>query len=385
MSTPLYPIVGSYDGPRITVDDYLKDPLRIPALVLDIMANEFIIETVLRNAGANQSGAVRYEKSVPLYANSDTNIRAEFAEVPAVTGSVGEILVAYSYERALAITVSDEMRRRQVVDPVNRQLTQVKNTMVRAWNKAFFSLLDQIIDQQTAPPVYQLNAGTGTNASFTQTGNYSSYGTWLGGTDGGTADERWDSAAVQNGNTGSSNFWGPNLIRGHISDGIWLIENAQYNAAGQTDNFFGFEPDTLIINHTAKLALFKSVDFARPYIGDAATSSIQYTGVLPRKIMNLDVLVSRQCPPNSAYVLQRNRLGFYSDEVPLTASPLYRDEPRKMWRSDVQRAAAMGLDQPQAVCRFDNILINPGGGPATVVSSAYPGGPDVTTGGKGLI
>lgn len=382
MSTPLYPIVGSYDGPRITVDDYLKDPLRIPALVLDIMANEFIIETVLRNAGANQSGAVRYEKSVPLYANSDTNIRAEFAEVPAATGSVGEILVAYSYERALAITVSDEMRRRQVVDPVNRQLTQVKNTMVRSWNKAFFSLMDQIIDQQSAPSVYQLNHGTGTNATFAQgTSNYASYGTWQGGTDGGTADERWDSSAVQNGNTGSSNFWGPNLIRGHISDAIWLIENAQYNAAGQTDNYFGFEPDTLIINHTAKLALFKSVDFARPYIGDAATSSIQYTGLLPRKIMNLDVLVSRQCPANSAYILQRNRLGFYSDEVPLTASPLYRDEPRKMWRSDVQRAAAMGLDQPQAVCRIDNILINPGGGPATVTATGtYPGASGETGG-----
>lgn len=376
MSTPLYPIVGSYDGPRITVDDYLKDPLRIPALVLDIMANEFIIETVLRNAGANQSGAVRYEKSVPLYANNDTNIRAEFAEVPAVTGSVGEILVAYSYERALAITVSDEMRRRQVVDPVNRQLTQVKNTMVRAWNKAFFSLMDQIIDQQSAPSVYQLNHGTGSNASFLLGGsNYSSYGTWTSGVDGGTTDERWDSAAVQAGNTGSSNFWGPNLIRGHVSDAIWLIENAQYQAAGQTDNFFGFEPDTMIINHTAKLALFKSVDFARPYIGDAATSSIQYTGLLPRKIMNLDVLVSRQCPANSAYILQRNRLGFYSDEVPLTASPLYRDEPRKSWRSDVQRAAAMGLDQPQAVCRIDNILINPAGGPATVTSAGtYPVG-----------
>jgi hypothetical protein len=373
VSTPLYPIVGSYDGPRITVDDYLKDPLRIPALVIDIMANEFIIETVLRNAGANQSGAVRYEKSVPLYANQDTNIRAEFAEVPAVTGSVGEILVAYSYERALAISVSDEMRRRQVIDPVNRQLTQVKNTMVRAWNKAFFSLLDQIIDQQSQPPVYQLNHGAGTNAAFTQQGQYGSYGTWLSGTDGGVTDERWDSAAVQSGNNANPTaFWGPNLIRGHISDAIWVVENAQYNAAGQTDNFFGFEPDTIIINHTAKLSLFKSVDFARPYIGDVASSSIQYTGVLPRKIMNLDVLVSRQCPPNSAYVLQRNRIGFYSDEVPLTASPLYRDEPRKLWRSDVQRGAAMGLDQPQAMCRIDNIMINPGGGPATEAISGYP-------------
>lgn len=364
MTTPLYPIAGSYDGPRITVDDYLKDPLRIPALVLDIMANEFIIETVLRNAGNNQSGAVRYEKSVPLYADRDTDIRAEFAEVPAVSGSVGEILVAYSYERALAITVSDAMRRRQLVDPVNRQLTQVKNTMVRSWNKAFFSLMDGIINAQSTPPIYKLTHGTGggADATFAASGSYSSYGTWTAGTDGGATDERWDSVQVQTGGT-STAYWGPNLIRGHISDAIWMVENAQYTAGNQTDNFFAFEPDTLIINHTTKLALFKSVDFSRPYIGDAATSSIQYTGLLPRKVMNLDVLVSRQCPNNSAYIVQRNRLGFYSDEVPLTASPLYRQEERKMWRSDVQRAAAMGLDQPQAVCRIDNLLVNPVGGP----------------------
>lgn len=367
MTSPVYPIASSYDGQRITVDSYLKDPLRIPALVLDIMANEFIIETVLRNAGANTSGAVRYEKSVPLYADRDSEIRAEFAEVPAVSGSVGELLVAYSYERALAITVSDEMRRRQIVDPVNRQITQVKNTMVRSWNKAFFSLMDGIINAQPTPPVYTITHGaTGTNATNVANVNpaYSSYPTWTAGTAGGNDDERWDSAAIQNGLNSSGTFWGPNVIRGHISDAIWMVENAQYAAAGQTDNFFEFEPDTLVINHTMKLALFKSVDFARPYIGDVASDSIQYVGKLPRKIMNLDVLVSRQCPANSCYILQRNRLGFYSDEVPLTASPLYRQEERKMWRSDVQRGAAMGMDQPQAVCRIDNVLLNPVGGPA---------------------
>jgi hypothetical protein len=370
VTTASYPIVSSFDGPRITVDDYLKDPLRIPALVLDIMANEFIIESVLRNAGANQSGAVRYEQSVPLFADRDSNIRAEFAEVPTTTGSVGQTLVAYSYERSLAIQISDEMRRRQLIDPVNRQLTQVKNTLIKNWNQSFFSMADAVINAQPIPPVYVVNHGayaTGsTDATFAASSPGSSYGVWTAGTTGsGTVtayDERWDSAPVQTGDNSGSNFWGPNTIRGHISDAIWMVENAQ--SPNQQQNFFDFEPDTLIINHTTKLALFKSVDFARPYIGDAATDSIQYTGLLPRKIMNLDVLVSRQCPANSCYVVQRNRLGFYSDEIPLTASPLYRIEPRKLWRSDVQRASAMGLDQPQAVCRIDNILVSPGGGPA---------------------
>jgi hypothetical protein len=320
---PLYPITSSYDGQRITVDDYLKDPLRIPALVLSIMENEFIIETVLRNAGNNVSGAVRYEQSTPLFANKDATIRAEFAEVPAVTGSVGELLVAYSYERALAISVSDEMRRRQLIDPVTRQLTQVKNTMIKDWNQAFFALLTATIP---TTQVYSINATEAWDGAFSIAGGPST------------------PAPTEN---------LPYIIRDHVSDAIFLVENAAMPT--QPQNFFGFEPDTLIIDHVAKLALFKSQDFARPYIGDAASDSIQYTGLMPRKIMGLDVLVSRQCPTGTAYVCQRNRMGFVSDEVPMTATPLYREEPKKMWRSDVQRASAMGLDQPFAIVQLTGV------------------------------
>jgi hypothetical protein len=319
VADPLYPVVTSFDGPRITVDDYLKDPLRIPSLVLSLMANEFIMETVLRDAGENP-GAVLYERSVPLFAQSDSAIRAEFGEVPVVTGAVGGKDVAYSYERALAITVSDEMRRRQTPDPVNRQLTQVKNTMIKNWNTAFFTLLNAAIPSTQTYNVASAEAWDGTFS--------------LGGT----------VASPQAANNG------PYVIRSHIADAIWLVENASYDA--QTANYFDFEPDTMIIDHTAKLALFKSADFARPYIGDAASDSIQYRGLMPRKVMNLDVLVSKQCPAGTAYVMQRKRCGFYSDELPMQATPLYRKEENKYWRSDVQRAAAMGADQPKAIVKI---------------------------------
>ncbi|SRR5216683_573041 len=313
--------VASMDGPRITVSDYLKDPLRIPALILDMMQNEFIIDSILRNAGNNESGAVRFEQSTPLFADHDPDIRAEFAEVRAVQTSVGPLNVAYSFERAMAITVSDAMRRRQIVDPVNRQLLQVKNSMVRAWNVALFALFDAVV---AANQTYAIPAGS-----------------------------EWDNTKSYANVTGASVG---NMIRSQISDAVYIVENAVADIqSGTTPNYFGFEPDTLIINHTAKLALFKSADFAKPYIGDAATASIQYTGLMPQKVMNLDVFVSRQCPIKTAYILQRNRCGFISDEVPQTASPLYRDEPRKCWRSDVQRAAALGIDQPKAIVRLTNV------------------------------
>src|ERR1039458_6978144 len=112
---------GYSDAPRITVNELLKDPLVIPALILDITQNEFIMDSVLRMGGAAPSGAVRYSESTPLYADDFPEIRPEFGEVPVVPTSIGVPRVVFSHERAMAIMVSDEMRRRQSIDPDPRR------------------------------------------------------------------------------------------------------------------------------------------------------------------------------------------------------------------------------------------------------------------------
>jgi hypothetical protein len=297
MPTPAY---SSYDGPRIVVDSLLKDPLAIPALILDMTQNEFIIDAVLRAGGLTPSGAVRYEESTPLYADQFPSIRAEFSEVPVVPTSVGLPRAVWAHERAMAIMVSDEMRRRQAIDPVTRQLLQVKNTMVYSWNAAFYSSV-------VANASVQLLTATAPWASSNAT------------------------------------------IRSDLANSVSLVENASITSPLGVSQYLGFEADTLIINHFTKTALLQSASFQAPYLGNIASENLTYTGVLPNKIFNLDVLVSRQVPVGNAIVMQRMRAGFIADELPFMASPLYRDEPRKSWRSDVQRAAAIGLDQPLSI------------------------------------
>lgn len=303
MPTPAY---SSLDGPRITFDALLKDPLVIPALILDMTENEFIVDAVLRAGGLATSGAVRYSESTPLYADDTPEIRAEFAEVPVVPTSIGTPRVVFTHERAMAIMVSDEMRRRQMIDPVTRQLQQVRNTMVYSWNTAFYSAV-------------VANAGIQTLAV--------------------------------------ANPWATSnaTIRGDIANAVYLIENAQITSSLGFNQFLGFEADTMIINHATKNTLLQSSSFAAPYIGDIASENLQYTGVLPNRIFNLDVMVSRQVPTGNAIIMQRNRCGFIADELPFQASPLYRDEPRKVSRSDVQRSSAIGLDQPLALVLLSGI------------------------------
>ena len=276
MPTPVY---AASDGPRITVDVLIKDPLQVPALILDMTKNEFVVDSVLRNAGLAQSGVVRYEESTPLYADQNPEVRAEFAEVPVVPTSIGQPRAVYAHERAMAIMVSDEMRRRQIVDPVTRQLLQVKNTMVYSWNAVF---MNAILNNTSVQTLAVANPWASSNST----------------------------------------------IRADLANAGFLIENANVTSVNGVVQWFGFEPDTLIVNHVTKSTLLQSSSFAAPYLGDIASENLLYTGKLPNKIFNYDVLVSRQVPTGTAILMQRQRCGFLADELPMMASPLYRDEPR---------------------------------------------------------
>jgi hypothetical protein len=294
------------DGPRITYDALLKDPLIIPELILDMTQNEFIMDVILRKGGMTNSGAVRYSESTPLYADDVPEIRSEFGEVPVVPTSVGIPRVVFTHERAMAVSVSDQMRRRMIMDPLTRQLRQVKNTMTYSWEQAFFSAVIA-------------NAGIQTLA----------------------VGAPWASSNA--------------TIRADIANAVFLVENASVPSSLGFTSFLGFEADTMIIGTGTKNTLIQSSSFAAPYIGDIASENLQYTGVLPNKILDLDTLRSRQIPSGNALVLMRQRCGFVADELEYQASPLYRVEPTKSMRSDVQRQSAIGIDEPLAFVLLSGI------------------------------
>lgn len=297
------PVRSYIDGPRITVDTFLKDPLKIQELVFQMTKQQFIADALLRSAGPVGGGSVMYHESTPLYADSDAENRAEFGEVPVAVTSRGAPKVTYVSEKALAILVSDEMKRRMNIDPVNQQLAQVKNTLVKAWDEAFMAALA---------------------ASVTQSVTAES-GTW--DASGGTASD----------------------IRQDIIKAQKLVATAK--ADGQ-DTAFGFKADTMVLSEARAFDLLAQEDFNKPYVGNMADENLLYTGKLPNKILGLNVVTSRTIDDDLVYVMQRKTCGFIADELPLQTSALYRDEPRKSWRADVQRASAIGIDQPLSVAKI---------------------------------
>ncbi len=297
------PTITSQDGPKITINAYLKDPLLVPTVVVNMMDQGFLADSILRRAGAADAGVVRFSESTPIYADSTVRVRAEMAEVPIAMGSLGSPNVAYTSDRSLSVVITDEDKRRSSIDKLAVRMMQVKNSIIKAWDTAFVSSVTGNGNVNTLV----LNSGTP--------------GTWAGSS--------YD-------------------IRNDILTAASKVDTA-VDGQGST---FGFEADTLIVNKTTKYDILRSAQFQTPYVGNIASENLQYTGKLPQKLLNFDVITV----PNSvlatgtAILLQRNVAGFIADEVPLNATALYRDEPRKIWRSDVQRVSAIGLDQPKAAC-----------------------------------
>lgn len=291
------PTISSNDGPRISINDWLRDPMRIPVYVIDMMDQGFLADAVLRTAGQAPAGVVRFEESTPIYADSAIENRAEFAEVPVAQTSLGQPNVAYSVDKSLAVVISDEDRRRSATDKLAMKMTQVKNSVIKAWDDVF---VQAVI---TNPNVQTFGA-----VSPWQTASYD--------------------------------------VRGDILSCMKLIEGA----VDAQNSELGFVCDTMIVNRTTKYDLLRSKDFnAEYYGGNIASENLRYVGKLPQQIMGLDVLMSPRVPADTAIFLQRGVSGFIADEVALNATALYRDEPRKVWRSDIQRVSAVGIDQPKSV------------------------------------
>lgn len=290
------PIVSAQDGFQITVNDWLKDPLTIPLYVLDIMKQGFLADAVLRPGGTTESGVVRYHETTPIYADSTVTDRAEFSEVPVGVGSLGSPNVAFTVEKSMAVVISDWMARRNSIDALGLKMMQVKNSIIRAWDDVFVQAVITNANVQT-----------------------------------GAASAHW--------NIGTTD------IRSDILTGMKAVATAT-DAQG---SILGYQADTMIVNQTNQFDIIRSTQFNQEYYGgDIADENLRYTGLLPQKIMGLNTLVSPRVPAGTVIICQRNVVGFIADEVPLNATALYRDEPRKTSRSDVTRQSAVGIDQPRA-------------------------------------
>lgn len=299
----LTPFTSSQTGPRITVNDWLKDPARIQAYMISLLDQGFLADAVLRSGGSAPSGVVRYEETTPIYSDATVTNRAEGSEVPVATVSRGAPASAYSQDKSLRLVITDEMQRRNQTDVVNKGITQVTNTIVKAFD-------DMFVTTTLAASIFSQAA----SAAWS-----------IGSTD----------------------------VRGDILAAAKKVEGAQDSQGAE----LGYVADTLIVNRTTKFDLINNTAFNAvfSYGGPLTSENLRYTGKLPQKILDYDVLFSPRVPSGTAILCQRNACGAIFDEVPLVVMPMEEDRKTLTWYSIVRRVSAIAIDQPKAICKITGV------------------------------
>jgi hypothetical protein len=304
---PSQMIVSAQDGPRLTVASMMKSPTLIPKRVISLLGQSFLVDAILRNGGTTKSGAVLFYESTPLFTDEDPQVVNEFGEIPVTNGKLGTPKTRRVVRRAMGLRVSKTMIDRNDVDAVNVQVTQIRNTMRRAWE-------DALLSAAVSNPSVQTMA----------------------------TDTPWGSPTSH--------------IRKDVNAARFLVENAAIDTAG--DQKLMFEADTLVISTVTKTDFLDSDEVDKVYRGNTAASSLQYTGKLPQKFLDLDVVTSWRLDKyinGGAIVCQRNVVGGVTDERPLQATPMYGEGngpnggPTESWRTDTTRASALFIDQPLAM------------------------------------
>lgn len=296
-------VVSSQDSQALTVNALLENPLIVPERIISFMKNQFITDQVLRNAGKATGGAIQYRVSSGQFADGSAEVVAEGAEIPLATVTRGDLQSKPVQKRALGVAITQEMRDRNAMGEVTRQLQVLRNTMVRDIDGAFFSTLAAAVTQTRAATAVWSNSGA--------------------------------------------------TIRKDINAVKLLIQKAVTPNASAKD-YLGFNPTHLLLSVESAADLLNSSEFLNMIRGSANPNNIaSITDVGP--ILGLIPLVSIGLAAGTAYVAEQNTVGGYADERPLQATELYEQRPNELWRSDAVRSTAAFIDQPLAIAKITGV------------------------------
>lgn len=292
---PMYPPAPpTIDGSgRVTVEQYLKQPTRVQRTLEDLTKERFLAERIFGSGNAD-GGAVIYDQLAAngLYTDRDVQAIQPGSEFPIL--DVGETVpkVAAVSKWGGAGIITYEAARRDQRDVLRRQITRIRNTIVRKVDTVAIAALN---------------------------------------------------AAPINGTAGTD--WSDTDARDAINDiatGVSYIDNQD----------LGYTADTVLINPTQGLELFrdKEIRDALPKEGPAnPIASGRFQG-----LMGLTWYESNRVPLGTAYILSSTMAGSLHDELPLYSRVV--DQPEKeRYLVQAARVTVPAVTDPLAVYRLTGL------------------------------
>lgn len=290
----------------VTVNALIQDPLLLAERIIQVLEGQFAMDRVLRNAGRVTGGAIRFRKATGLFAEQSSEIVAPGGEIPLATRQRGDLDSKPVAKRGLAVEIDREMRLRNAVGEVDAQITTVRNTIVRDIDGEFVSTLRENV------PAANVRAATAV---------------WSGA----TATIRKDINAVR-------------------------LAIQQFQAAGTSQGFSGYSGGThMLMSPVTATEITNSDEASKMIFGTTAPTADFYAqglGEWSINMLGLRPFITPGVADNEVFIVERETVGAYGDEIPLESTELYYFEPRQVYRSDTVRSTAGVIDNPGASGRI---------------------------------
>jgi hypothetical protein len=158
----MYPPTGpAVAGSNITVDAFLRQPTVVNRVVNNLALNRFVADLIFSRGNAD-GGAVIYDQitASDLFMTRDAQAIEPGSEFPILDEGITTPRVAAVEKWGGAALITDEARRRDRRDVLNRALTKLRNTVVRKVDTVAMAALN-------AAPVFTQTA----SADWTTTGD----------------------------------------------------------------------------------------------------------------------------------------------------------------------------------------------------------------------
>jgi hypothetical protein len=284
------PPAPTVSGQLITVEQFLKQPTRVTRVINDLTAQRFIAERIF-SSGPAAGGAVIYDQvtASELYTDRDVQAIEPGSEFPIVSsGEVAPKVAAVTKWGGAALFTYESVRRDDR-DVLNRELTKLRNTIVRKVDTVAIAALD-------AAPI---QTDTGTDWSNSSTG-----------------DPILDLAG-----------W-----RSQIDDAD-----------------LGYVADTILINPAQYVDLLGRKDVRDALPRESLTGNPIANGQL-NGFMGFTWYVTNRVAAGTAYVLASQMAGSLRDELPLYSRTIDQPE-RERWLVQAARVTVPIITDPKAVVK----------------------------------
>ena len=167
----------------------------------------------------------------------------------------------------------------------------------------------------------------------------------------------------------SSQWTGGDPVK-DVFDAVELVQSAHED--DDLNRQFDYEPNTILLHPASYTKLVRNEQMQKYYIGNAALDNPIFLdqngdsifgGLRNTELFGtLRVATSRLIEQGTAYVFEAQGVGFKSDTMPLTATPMYSEGgdsqlggPTMSWRSDLVRKRAIAVDNPKAIVKLTGI------------------------------